>query len=216
MKSFGRLAVLSLSTLPFTLLPSAALAETASHPGINGTWQGVATVRGTDIPIAIRISGSGANLKAAFLNGPASHPDEVPASSVTVDGDHIVASFDYFARKLDATLAPDGSLTGTYGAAKPGAKAAPTPFTLKHVDKPADPTSAANAPDISGSWFIATKSSKGESAWEFRVDPPQAKSPVIKAVISASTETPAASGAHGTAPATPSATSPLPAPRSTP
>ena len=74
-----------------------------------------ATVRGAQqVPITIRISRSGKKLNAAFLNGPAAHPDETPASSVTWNGSHIVASFDYFARTLDATLSGD-SLTGTYG-----------------------------------------------------------------------------------------------------
>jgi thiol-disulfide isomerase/thioredoxin len=184
MKRFARLAVLSLGTLPITLVSSLAFAQAASSTNIAGVWQGFATVRGTEqVPVTLRISGSGSNLKAAFLNGPADHPDEVPASSVTYDGSHLVASFDYFARKLDATLT-DGALCGTYGAANPTAKGgAPTPFTLNRVAKAADTAAAANAPDISGSWVIATKSSKGESAWEFRVDPPQGKSPLIKAVI---------------------------------
>ena len=164
-------------------LPAAA-AQAASAERIVGTWQGIATTRGgQQVPISIRVSGKGSNLAAAFLNGPVDRPDATPASSVTFDGTHLVASFDYFARTLDATLA-DGSLSGTYGATHPGARSGPpTPFTAKRVAEPADPAAAPNAPDISGSWEIATKSSKGESAWEFRVDPATGKSPVIKTVI---------------------------------
>jgi thiol-disulfide isomerase/thioredoxin len=132
--------------------------------------------------LTISISGSGNHLKAAFLNGPADHLDAVPASSVTFDGTHLVASFDYFARKLDATLAAN-TLTGTYGPASPTTKAAPTPFTLAQVTKLTDPAASPNAPDISGSWEILTKSPKGESAWEFRANPPSGKSPIIKTVI---------------------------------
>ena len=177
MKRFASLLALSFSVLSITLPVSAQTA-------ITGVWQGVATVHDIQkVPLTISISGSGSNLKAAFLNGPANHPDQVPASSVSFDGTHLVATFDYFARKLDATLTA-GALTGTYGPINPTAKTAPpTPFTLSHVAKLADPAASPNAPDISGSWEIATKSAKGESAWEFRADPPTGKSPVIKTVI---------------------------------
>ncbi len=181
MKLLASLLALSVSVLP---VPSALFAQTPSSATIIGTWQGFATVRDTQqVPITISISGSGSELKAAFLNGPADHPDAVQASSVSFDGTHLVASFDYFARKLDATLT-DGKLSGTYGPSHATAKpAAPTPFTVTHVAKAVDPAATPNAPDISGSWEIATKSSKGEAAWEFRADPPTGKSPVIKTVI---------------------------------
>ena len=184
MKRFASFLALSFSVLSITLVPHSAAAQTASPAAITGTWQGFATVRGTQqVPLTISISGSGANLKAAFLNGPAAHPDQTPASSVTFDGSHLVASFDYFARKLDATLA-DGTLTGTYGSVNTTARGgAPTPFTLTRVARLADPAASPNAPDIAGSWEIVTKSAKGESAWEFRADPPAGKSPVIKTVI---------------------------------
>jgi thiol-disulfide isomerase/thioredoxin len=122
-------------------------------------------------------------LSAEFLNGPAEHPDTTPASTADFDGTHLIASFDYFARTLDATLT-DGKLEGIYGAARRTAKSAPpTPFSATRVTADVDPASAPNAPDISGSWEIAIKSSKGESAWEFRAEKPGRKSPVIKTVI---------------------------------
>jgi thiol-disulfide isomerase/thioredoxin len=186
MKIFARLLVLSFSALPSTLFVSAAVAQSPSAGSVAGVWQGFATVRGTvQVPVTVEIGGSGAHLTAAFLNGPAAHPDATPAASVTFDGTHLVASFDYFARKLDFTRA-DGTLTGTYGSANPSASgrgAAATPIVLKRVPKPADPEAAPGAPDISGSWWIETKSAKGEAAWEFRVDPPLAKSAVVKTVI---------------------------------
>lgn len=183
MKLSVALFALSFSALSGTLTRPAAFAQTPSPAVIAGTWQGFATVRDVQVPITLRVSGSGTQLKAAFLNGPVAHPDEVVASSATLDGNHLVASFDYFARTLDATLSGD-SLTGTYGATHPGAKAQPpTPFTVKRVAKATDPDAAPNAPDIAGSWEIATKSAKGEAAWEFRVDPAADKSHVIKSVI---------------------------------
>jgi thiol-disulfide isomerase/thioredoxin len=182
MKPLKSILALSVSVLSFAFVPSTVFGQ-SSAASINGIWQGYATVRDTQqVPITIRISGSGSNLKAEFLNGPADHPDAAPASSVTFDGTHLIASFDYYARTLDATLT-DGKLGGTYGPTHPSPRSTPTPFTATHSKAEVDPASAPNAPDISGSWEIATKSSKGESAWEFRADPPSSKSPVIKTVI---------------------------------
>ena len=158
------------------------LAAQSSSP-MDGVWQGFANVREAQVPITIRVTGSGKGLKAELLNGPAEHPEVTPASSVSFDGSHLVANFDYFARAIDATVA-EGKLTGTFGPAHPTAKsAAATAFTATRHAEEVDPEAAANAPDISGSWEIATKSNKGEAAWEFRVDAPSGKSAVIKTVI---------------------------------
>src|ERR1700722_13037385 len=148
MKLFASFLPLSVSVLPAAFAPSAILAQAPPTANIVGVWQGYATVRDTQqVPITIRISGKAPELRAEFLNGPADHPDAAPASSVTFDGSHLIATFDYFARKLDATLS-DGKLSGTYGPVHPAAKgAAPTPFVSTHVEKAADPQTAANAPD---------------------------------------------------------------------
>lgn len=180
MKLPASLLTLFVSLLHAPILP----AQSSATAQIVGVWQGYAMVHDTvQVPVTIRVSRTGAKISAEFLNGPATHPDAAPATSVSFDGTHLVASFDYYARTLDANLAA-GKLTGTYGPTHPTAKSAPpTPFTASLLPADVDPAAAPNAPDISGSWEIATKSSKGESAWEFRVDPPAAKSPVIKTVI---------------------------------
>ncbi len=127
--------------------------------------------------------GSGSNLQVEFLNGPAGHQDVTPASSVTFDGTHLIASFDYFARTLDANVI-NGKLSGTYDATHVTSQTpAPVKFLASHHAKEIYPFFRPNAPNISGSWEIATKSPKGESAWEFRSDTPSGKSPVIKTVI---------------------------------
>jgi len=183
MRLLAGFLALSFVATTFTFVSPAAFGQASQAETIVGVWQGSASARGGQVPISIRISGKGSKLSAAFLNGPADHPDATPASSVSFDGSHLIASFDYFARTLDATLA-DGVLSGTYGATHPGARSgSPVAFTAKKVAKPVDPVAAPNAPDISGAWEIATKSPKGESAWEFRADPPTATSPVIKTVI---------------------------------
>lgn len=183
MKLSGRVLASFMGASLVLLTAPSLLGQASSTKSAAGIWQGIARVRDTDVPITIRISGSESKLQAAFLNGPANHPDASPASSVILDGNHLVASFDYFARTLDATISGD-LLTGTYGASRPGKRPAPpASFTAKRVAKLADPTASANAPNISGSWEIATTSNKGEKAWELRVDTPAAKSPVLKAAI---------------------------------
>ena len=112
MKLSASLLALSVSVLPAVFAPSAISGQASSTSPIVGIWQGYGTVRDTQqVPITIRISGSGPSLKAEFLNGPADRPDATPASSVSFDGTHLIASFDYFARTLDATLS-DGKLNG--------------------------------------------------------------------------------------------------------
>jgi hypothetical protein len=97
MKLFTRLVALSFSVLPGVFAPSATLCQSCSASSIVGIWQGYATIRETQqVPITIRILSSGSALKAEFLNGPAEYPDATPASSVTFDGTHLIASFDYF------------------------------------------------------------------------------------------------------------------------
>ncbi len=183
MKLFPSLLALSFSVPPHALAASSLVDQPSSTPSITGVWQGHATVHEQQVPITFRISRKGSNLDVALLNGPAAHPDATPASSATFDGNHLIASFDYFARTLDATLI-DGKLSGTYGASHATPKSpAPVAFQATHSASEIDPVSAPDAPDISGSWEIATKSSKGESAWEFRSDPPVARSAVIKTVI---------------------------------
>jgi len=182
MKRFAGFLVLSASVLA---LSSAAQAPPQSAAAaIAGVWQGFATSHDQQVPVTVRIIGGagGAGLKVAFLNGPAEHPDESAASSAAFDGAHLVANYDYFARKLDLTLA-DGKLTGTYGSVSATSKSVPVPVVLTRVHRLADPSAAANPPDIHGRWEIVTHSAKGEAAWEFRVDPPTPGSPVIKTVI---------------------------------
>jgi len=184
MKRFASFLVQSASVAVLSFAAQVPAQSPASPASIVGVWQGSATSHDQQVPVTVRIfgSGSGAALKVAFLNGPAEHPDESAASSASFDGSHLVATYDYFARKLDVTLA-DGKLTGTYGSVSATSKSAPIPVALTRVPRLVDAAAAANPPDIQGRWEIVTHSVKGEAAWEFRVDPPSPKSPVIKTVI---------------------------------
>jgi thiol-disulfide isomerase/thioredoxin len=150
------------------LLATSALAQGP----IAGTWEGNATVHGQQVPVRLEITGSGANLHAALLNG----SESSPASSAVFTGNHLVVSFNYYARTLDATVA-NSHLNGTFGTA-----ATRYPVSLSTGGTGTTNAGGPVAQDISGDWEIAVRSAKGESAWQLRVEPAFHASE-IKAVI---------------------------------
>jgi peroxiredoxin len=165
----------------FLLLVAPVFAQN-SKATITGTWEGSATVRGQQVPLLLQISGPVTDLKAALLNG----AEQAPASSATFADGHLLLNFNYFARTLDATL-ENGQLSGTFGSASAQASgdhpAAPrTPFTLHPAKATTSAAGGPDIPDIKGDWEIAVKSSKGESAWQLRVEPAE-KQQDVRAVI---------------------------------
>ena len=162
------------------LLATSAFSQTHDKSVISGTWEGSATVRGQQVPIRLHISGPASGLKAALING----AEEALASSASFADGHLLLNFNYYARSLEATL-ENGELTGTFGlvaAQVEGSHAAPrVPITLHAAA--AKTAADAGGPGIKGDWEIAVKSSKGESAWQLRVEPSAAKASDIRAVI---------------------------------
>src|SRR5580692_10255905 len=148
------------------LIATSAVAQSQ----IAGTWSGNATVHNQQVPVRLEITGSGSDLHAALRNG----AESSPASSVVFTGNHLLVTFNYYARTLDATLA-DGHLTGTFGTI---ATRYPVNLSLRGS---ATDTKAAG-PAIPGDWEVEVKSSKGESAWQLRIEP-AAQSNQVKAVI---------------------------------
>ena len=72
----------------FLLLATSALAQSP----IAGTWAGSATVHGQQVPVRLAITGNGADLHAALLNGPENSPAssavfKVPANVLLFRGD---------------------------------------------------------------------------------------------------------------------------------
>jgi len=151
--------------LSLLLLATSAIAQ---NP-IAGSWQGVATVHDQQVPIRLEITGNGNNLHAALRNG----SESSPASSAVLTGNHLLLTFDYFAKTLDATFT-DGRLAGSFG----------TPVTRYPIDLRAGGVNDAGvaSPAINGDWEIAVKSAKGESAWQLHVEPVGA-SGAVRAVI---------------------------------
>ncbi len=159
------------------LLATSAFAYGANP--VAGTWEGTAAVRGQQVPIRLQISGPDANLNVALVNG----SEQSPASSATFTDGHLLATFNYYARTLDATLA-NGELTGTFGLAAPAADGhAPTRYSVTLHPSTAAPAAVTGAPGIAGDWEIAVQSAKGESAWQLRVEPSAGNSSSIRAVI---------------------------------
>jgi len=158
------------------LLATSALAQNPNKSAITGVWEGSATVRGQQVPVRLQISGPASDLKAALLNG----TEQAPASSVAFGDGHLLLNFNYYARSLEATL-ENGQLSGTFGLISATSTSPRVPFTL-HPAAPGKTASPAGGPDIKGDWEIAVKSSKGESAWQLRVEP-AGKSANVHAVI---------------------------------
>jgi peroxiredoxin len=149
------------------LLATSAFAQNS----IVGIWAGNATVHGQQVPVRLEISGTGSEIHAALLNG----PESSPASSAVFTGNHLLVTFNYYARTLEATLA-NGQLTGTFGTVDTR-----YPVNLSSRD---GISGAAELPakDIQGDWEIAVKSAKGESAWQLRIEPAK-QAPGIRAMI---------------------------------
>jgi len=153
------------------LVAVSAIAQGPKQSTVVGSWTGDATVHGQQVPVRLEIAGNGNTLRAALLNG----SERSPASGVSLVGSHLVVTFNYYARTLDATLA-DGHLTGSFGTI---ATRYPVSLSLHGADSA---NAGAGAKDISGDWEVEVKSSKGESAWQLRVDP-STHSTDVKAVI---------------------------------
>jgi peroxiredoxin len=154
------------------LLATSAFAQTPKQGVIAGIWEGNATVHGQQVPVRLEITGSGSNLHAALLNG----PESSPATSAVFTGDHLLLTFNYYAKTLDATLA-DGRLTGSFGTVSTR-----YPVSLNTHGTSSSGT-ALKPQDIHGDWEIAVRSAKGESAWQLRVEPTSHSADAVKAVI---------------------------------
>jgi thiol-disulfide isomerase/thioredoxin len=153
------------------LLSTSVIAQSPKHGTVTGTWEGNAAVHGQQVPLKLEITGSANDLHAALRNG----PESSPASSTVFSGNHLLIAFNYYAKTIDATL-QNGQLNGSFGTTT-----VRYPISLSTTAA----VSANNGPpaeDIRGDWEIATRSAKGEAAWQLRVEP-QPHSSDVKAVI---------------------------------
>ena len=154
------------------ILSATALAQSSSQP-LTGDWMGTATVHGQAVPFQLHIDATSATPTAALING----PESAPATTVQIDGNHIVLTFADYARTLDATVSFDKlyTLTGSFGTASNR-----IPISAQHPLPQAAEVIPCTWPDAnSGSWEVAVHSAKGESAWTLNI----ASKPYLKAFI---------------------------------
>jgi thiol-disulfide isomerase/thioredoxin len=145
------------------LLLASSLGAVASTQSIAGPWAGTVIVDGLMIPFRLDISGSGSNVKGAFLNG----DEKVTSTSGDFEGDSLILNFAQYAEKLRGTLR-NGQLTGTIEGKFGPQPRSTLPFQAKPFVSDKSET-AANIPSINGRWEIEVNSPKGESAWHFIV-----------------------------------------------
>src|SRR5579863_5069853 len=141
--------------MPSRLLLAALLATApvVTAQSLAGLWDATVTVNRVDIPFRMEFSGTGPVIKTSFFNG----DEKVTSTSGRFENGSLLASFDYYNSRLEATW-KDGSLEGAY--VRDGKT---YPFRAKRFSP--SPLTEADVPAISGLWEVELQSSKGESAW---------------------------------------------------
>src|SRR5476651_1133504 len=146
----------------------------AGHPverqnsvSIEGTWRSVLSSPGGELPLALRIAGRGAHLRAVIVNG----AEEAPVSGVSSDGSTVTIRFDWYDSAITATLSPDGnSLTGAWTRTGPSGLShipfhATRGFQARFLSASAATIDASATPltDVTGIWKTEFVDSTGVS-----------------------------------------------------
>jgi len=146
------------------------LAATAGVVAVNASSVVAQTARATTqwdaaihydsltVPFPLSLEIAGTSVKATLYNG----DEPVLSTSGVRRGDSLVIAFDHLASELRVRLSGD-SLSGVFG---------PRTGKGSHVvvaSRHASSVATADAPDISGTWLIPARSSKGEGTWRFVV-----------------------------------------------
>jgi peroxiredoxin len=111
------------------------------------------------VPFPFQIAVRDGAVSGWFFNG----EERVVSSAGRFKNGHLVLEFPTYARRLDATLGPDGTLAGSYLPTTPGVNTSPYAFQAQHAGRHKDDP---HPPDISGEWLIAMQQgAQGETAW---------------------------------------------------
>jgi len=166
-----RRAAASLAALTLTAMvsiasyASAAAAAAPVQKSISGNWDATVDVGSISVPFKFGISTSGTKASGWFFNG----QERVASTGGTFEAGHLQLEFSSYARRLDANLAQDGTLSGSYGPSIATLKAATLPFHAAHAVRATGETHA-TPPSIAGLWLVPAQSHKaGEKAWRFIV-----------------------------------------------
>jgi thiol-disulfide isomerase/thioredoxin len=137
----------------------------AAEPDLSGRWNASVDVGALHVPFPFQIAIHGSQAEGWFFNG----DERVVSSGGTFDQGHLLLEFATYARRIDATLDQDGSLSGGYVPMNPKATLRPYKFHAERAPAPA-PAGDAHPPQIAGNWLILAPSTKaGEQAWRFIV-----------------------------------------------
>ena len=124
-------------------------------------WQGSAQITtngsGFTIPVHLQLEGKGSTLVGSFVDG----PQRTTSTSGEQNGQEVTLHFAHYAVTFHGQIAGD-QLTGNYSADNGRFS---YPLTLRPAAKEAAIHTAANVPNIDGTWIIPTESPKGEHAW---------------------------------------------------
>ena len=168
-----------------TLLALAVATAQPANPPIAGMWDATIQINGVATPFPLEISGSGANVTAAFFNG----ADRYPSTEGRIDNGKLFLKWDYYEATLQATV-KNGVIEGQYA----GTRRMKGPFAIRATRATAPPVSAAGAPNIDGLWEIPNKSGKGEAAWRFIVQ--QSGSKAVATILRVDGDTGTISGSY--------------------
>ena len=155
----------SLLAASLALSSIGATATATDRRPISGVWDATVDVSAIQVPFQFGISVTGSKAEGWFFNG----TERVASTSGTFEAGHLRLEFPSYARRLDATLNGDGTLSGTYSVTTPGSTATPYPFHAA-PGHGRDTLAHEKAPSISGLWLIPAQSRKaGEKAWRLIV-----------------------------------------------
>jgi thiol-disulfide isomerase/thioredoxin len=159
LKATSLAAILSASGAVF-----AADTVSTSPAVVDGSWDGVLSRNGVDIPFRFDVKGAGPTLKGVFYDG--FYPYD-GTTSATFQNGKLVLNVEHYLTTISATL-DDGKLTGSAVAQGRDSGAEYSFRATRHIEQAA---SAVQGPAIAGSWVIPldVPSSKGEKAFRFIV-----------------------------------------------
>ena len=148
-------------------------AELPKPVAIEGTWRGVLTSPGGELPFALRITRRGDGLSAVVVNG----AEQAPASGVSAAGSSVTIRFDWYDSAVNADVSNDGNaMTGVW--TKTGSTGrSRMHFRATRGKWPRFQTAAAenrtSINDVSGIWKATFVDSQGASParGEFHQDP---------------------------------------------
>ncbi|HUN26816.1 MAG TPA: TlpA disulfide reductase family protein [Steroidobacteraceae bacterium] len=161
----------------------------AAAPTVSGLWDATVQSGSLQIPFRFGIGVRGDVAHGWFYNGGA----RILSSHGRYLRGHLTLDFGSYARRLDATLRPDGSLQGVYGPTTPGSTDTRYEFHATRSHPPAQRSTHA-APSIAGLWLVPTPSGKaGERAWRLTVH--QAGAQVTAAMLRVDGDSGALTGA---------------------